>query len=73
MTEGLSKKKRVRGGHRSSASRIMNEADEAIKASCETGVIYSLILSKLTQCKKSLQDKLDKLNRLEEILNLATS
>ena len=51
----------------------MNEADEAIKASCETGIIDSLILSKLTQCKTSLQYKLDKLNRLdEEILVLVT-
>ena len=54
-------------------SQLYYEADEVIKVNCETGVIDSSILSKLTQCKMSLQDKLDKLNRLdEEILDLVT-
>ena len=51
----------------------MNEAEEVIRASCEAGVTDNAILSKLTQCKSSLQDKLDILNRLdEEIFDLVT-
>ena len=51
----------------------MNEANEAIRTSHEAGGTDDTTLSKLTQCKSSLQDKLDVLNRLdEELLDLVT-
>ena len=70
MAEGLSKKKQIRGGHRSSASRIMNEASEAVSACLEMSATAPN-LSKLRQYKSFLQEKLDTLNRLdEEVLEL---
>ena len=71
MVEGLSKKKRGRRGRGSSTSCTLSQANVAIEASWETGVTNA-ILSKLTQCKSSLQDKLYILNRLDEILDLVT-
>lgn len=51
----------------------MNEANEAIRASCEAGVKDSTIFIKIDSIKSSFQDKLDVLNRLnEEILDLDT-
>ena len=37
MAEGLTRKKRVRGGHRASATRVISQADEAIRSGLEPG------------------------------------
>ena len=49
MAEALPKKKKVRGGHRSSAVRIMGEAKEAMRSSRESaGTVEPPNLAKLT-------------------------
>ena len=63
MTKALTRLKKIRAGHRSSASRLMNQLEEA---SAATG---GPAPDKLHQWKLSLTDKLDKLLTLnEEIL-----
>lgn len=64
-TEALARNKKVRTGHRSSASRLMNQVDEA------SAVTGGPAIDKLLQWKVSLTKKLKKLQLLdEEILTL---
>ena len=67
MAEGLSRKRRVRGGHRASAKRIIVALYEAI----ETTEDLESVVTKLEQCRITLKEKLEILKRLdEEILEL---
>ena len=67
MSEGLSRKKRVRGGHRGSATRILQEVYDTI----ESTVDRDSIMTRLEQCKISLEEKLDIIKQQdEEILEL---
>ena len=64
-TEALARHKKVRAGHRSSATRLMNQVDEA------SAVEGGPAIEKLLQWKLSLNEKLTKLQTLdEEILML---
>ena len=64
MTE-VARQKKIRAGHRSSATRLMNQLEEA---SAATG---GPVLERLLQWKLSLNDKLQKLKSLDnEILAL---
>ena len=66
MAEQLARKKRVRAGHRSSATKMIGQADEALK---ETEINFS----KLKQQKKALEEKLNVLRRFDqEILDSLT-
>ena len=61
--EELAKKKRVRAGHKASATRMIGRAEDLLKTAGSDTV-------KLTQLKRSLQEKLDVLKMLNgEILN----
>ena len=63
MAEALARLKKVRAGHRSSASRLMNQLEEA------SAVTGGPAPEKLQQWKLSLTEKLDKLRALnDEIL-----
>ena len=65
MSEALARTKKVRAGHRSSATRLMHQLDG--KYEIENGPT----LNRLMQCKLSLNEKLDRLRALdEEILAL---
>ena len=65
MSEALARKKKVRAGHRSSATRMINQL-ETDRTSDE-----GLTLFRLQQCKLTLQEKLETLNTLDqEILTL---
>ena len=64
MSEELTKKKRVRAGHKASATRNITRA-EALLVEDDPNV------STLTQIKMSLREKLDTLRQLDsEIVNL---
>jgi hypothetical protein len=68
MAEGLSRKKRIRAGHKASATRILSQLDDVLGAVDPASAVDT---AKLTQLKLSLQEKLDTLKRLdEEILEL---
>ena len=41
MAEGLTRKKQVRGGHRTSATRVISQADEAIRSGLEPSPVDS--------------------------------
>ena len=61
---GLSRKRRLRGGHRGSATRTMNTIDTLLAEE-------SPDLARLAQLKRSLEEKLSTLTRLDsEILDL---
>lgn len=65
MAEALAKKKRVRAGHKASATRLLGQVDDAI-ANTE-----ALDVSKLTLLKMSLNEKLRTLKTLDrEIVDL---
>ena len=67
MTEGLSRKKEVQGGHRSSTTRIISQIYETTESKDEVEVI----VTKLRQCKLALQEKLEIIKQLDdEILQL---
>ena len=67
MTEGLSRKKKVRGGHRSSTTRIISQIYETMESTDEVEVV----VTKLRQCKLALQEKLEIIKQLDdEILQL---
>ena len=67
MTEGLSRKKKVRGGHRSSTTRIISQIYETTESTDEVEVV----VTKLRQCKLALQEKLEIIKQLDdEILQL---
>ena len=59
MAEGLTRKKRVRGGHRSSAVRTITQIYEAIESTDEVGTI----ITKLKQSKIALQEKIEIVKR----------
>ena len=63
--EGLTRKKRVRGGHRASATRVISQADEAIRSGPEPGA-SGFNMAALKQYKLTLQEKLEILTRLDE-------
>ena len=64
-TDALARNKKVRAGHRSSATRLMNQVDEA------SAVTGGPAIDKLLQWKLSLNEKLTKLQSLDdEILTL---
>ena len=69
MAEGLARKKRIRAGHKASATRTLTKVEEALVAAAErTEEFYT---SKLSQLKLSLQEKLEVLRQLDaEILEL---
>ena len=58
MSEELSRKKRVRAGHRASATRMVNKASALLDDEASD-------LTKLSQLKLSLQEKLDVLKQLD--------
>ena len=60
MAEALARLKKVRAGHRSSASRLMNQLEEA------SAVTGGPAPEKLQQWKLSLTEKLDKLRALND-------
>ena len=65
MTEAIARQKKIRAGHRSSATRLMHQLEEA------TDVTGGPTLEKLLQWKLSLNKKLQKLKLLDnEILAL---
>ena len=65
--QGLTRKKRVRGGHRASANRTIAQMYEAKESADDR----ESVLTKLMQCKLSLQGKLDTVRQLDdEILEL---
>ena len=67
MTEGLSWKKRMRGGHRASATRIITQVYETIESTDSVGEM----ITKLKQCIVALQEKLEVVRQLDsEILDL---
>ena len=65
MSEALARPKKVRAGHRSSATRLMRQLEG------EYGIDGGPTLTRLMQCKLSLNEKLDRLRELnQEILAL---
>ena len=63
-SEGVTRKKRIRAGHKASATRILTQIDTLL-------IEESPNLSKLSQLKLSLQEKLDTLKLLDsEMLGL---
>ena len=67
VPEGLARKKRVRRGHRASATRTIAQMYEAKESADDR----ESILTTLMQCKLSLQGKLDTVKQLDnEILEL---
>ena len=60
MSEALARTKKVRAGHRSSATRLMNQLEG------EYEIEDGPTLDRLKQCKVSLNEKLDKLRELDE-------
>lgn len=67
MAEGLSRKKKICGGHRSSATRMINEIYETI----ESTVDRESAVTKLSQCKIMLTEKLETIKRYNnEILEM---
>ena len=69
MAEGLARKKRIRAGHKASATRTLTKVEEALVAAAERTEEFDT--SKLSQLKLSLQEKLEVLRQLDaEILEL---
>ncbi len=65
MAEGLGRKRKIRAGHKASATRILRHIDEMLAPEVEVD------FSKLMRLKLSLQEKLDTIKKLdEEILEL---
>ena len=68
MTEGLARKKRIRAGHRGSATRMLNLTDD-LMLSADT-----IDVARLAQLKLSLGEKLETLKHLDgEILELSVT
>ena len=66
MAEDLAKKKRVRAGHRASATRMANKAGELLSQDSPDA-------TQLAQLRLSLQEKLDVLKQLDgEVLDLVS-
>ena len=67
MSEGLSRRRKIHGGHRGSATRMVHEIYEAIESTDER----DSIVTKLEQCKISLEEKLEIIRQQDdEILEL---
>ena len=63
-SDGVAQKKRIRGGHKASAMRILSQIDVLLKQE-------SPDLSKLSQLKLSIHEKLETLKLLDgEMLDL---
>ena len=62
MAESLSRKRRVRGGHRSSTTRTIAALYEAIEITED----LESVMTKLEQCKITLKEKLEILKQLDE-------
>lgn len=60
MAEALAKKKRIRGGHRASATRMIQQVFELITTS-EADPTIELNTKRLLQLKLSLEEKLSTL------------
>ena len=60
--EILSRKKRVRGGHRGSTKRTITELYEAIESTDEG----EAIITKLRQCKLALEEKLETVKQIDD-------
>jgi hypothetical protein len=70
MAEALAKKNKIRGGHRASATRMVNSVSEII-AAFETMPTSELDVKRLLQLKLSLEEKLSTIKQLDgEILDL---
>ena len=70
MAEALAKKKKIRGGHRASATRMVNAVGEMITA-FEATPTSELDIKRLLQLKLSLEEKLSTIKQLDgEILDL---
>ena len=68
MTEGLSRKRRMQGGHRASATRIITQVYETIES---TDIVVGEVITKLKQSNVALQEKLEVVRQLDsEILDL---
>ena len=59
--EQLARKRKVRGGHRASATRILGQIEPAITAE-------PLDVSKINQLKRSLEDKLQSVSELDQAI-----
>ena len=57
--EALARHKKIRGGHRSSATRLMRQIEEA-------NVTADIMLDKLLQWKVSINEKLTKIRTLDD-------
>ena len=67
MAEALAKKRKIRGGHRASATRMVNAVGEMIAATPTS----KLDVKRLLQLKLSLEEKLSTIKQLDgEILDL---
>ena len=65
--EGLSRKKKIRGGHRSSTTKIINQVYESVESTNEV----ESVVTRLRQCKLALQEKLEIIEQHDdEILQL---
>lgn len=58
MTEGLARKKRIRAGHQSSATRTMRQIDDLL-------AVPDVEEQKLAQLSLSLEEKLETLKQLD--------
>ena len=69
MSEGLTRKKRIRNGHKASATRMLTNTN-GLLSTLEPGPTTDT--SRLTQLKLSLQEKFETLRQYDsEILDLA--
>ena len=67
MSEGLSRKKKTRGGHRASAQHVIRQVYKAIESEDD----IESVCNKLQQCKVVLEEKLDTIKLLDaDILEL---
>ena len=66
MAEGLTRKKRIQGGHRAPTVRTITQLYEVIESTDEV----ETVVTKLKQCKLTLQDKLVFRQLDDEILGL---
>ena len=62
MAEGLGRKKKIQGGHRSSTTRTINQVYESIESTDEV----EAVVTKLRQCKLALQEKLEVIKQLDD-------
>jgi len=63
-SENLSRKKRVGGGHRASASHMIGQVREVIELSTDR----ETVITRLKQYKRSLEEKLETIKQLDETI-----